>query len=80
MLASGCPPYREGSAAVFGLTMRELEVLRLLADGATNGAIAQRLFISSKTVSVHVSHILEKLAVGNRGEAAAVARRQGLLE
>ena len=69
-----------GSAAVFGLTTRELEVLRLLADGATNAAIAHQLWISPKTVSVHVTHILEKLGVSTRGEAAAVAHRRGLLE
>jgi DNA-binding NarL/FixJ family response regulator len=62
------------------LTPRELEVLRLLADGLTNRGIAERLFLSRKTVGIHVSRILEKLRAHTRGEAAAVARKRGLLE
>jgi DNA-binding NarL/FixJ family response regulator len=58
-----------------GLTPREREVLALLADGRTNRQIAEELFISAKTASVHVSNILAKLGVANRGEAAAVAYR-----
>ena len=61
------------------LTEREVEVLRLVADGLTNGQIGTRLFMSPKTASVHVSHILAKLGVANRTEAATVARRRGLL-
>jgi DNA-binding NarL/FixJ family response regulator len=61
-----------------GLTAREADVLRLLAEGQTNRQIAQELFISPKTASVHVSNILGKLGVANRGEAAAVARRLDL--
>ena len=57
------------------LTPREREVLDLLTDGATNRAIAQTLFISEKTASVHVSRVLAKLRVPNRGAAAALARR-----
>ena len=63
----------------FGLTTRELEVLRLLAGGATNSAIAQQLFMSPKTASVHVSHVIAKLGVANRTEAAAIAHKSGLL-
>jgi DNA-binding CsgD family transcriptional regulator len=59
----------------FGLTPREREVLALIADGRTNPQIAETLFISPKTASVHVSNILAKLGVANRGEAAAVAHR-----
>jgi DNA-binding NarL/FixJ family response regulator len=66
-------------AATLGLTERELDVLRLVAEGLPNPAIGQRLFISPKTVSVHVSHILDKLGVATRGEAAATAHRQGVL-
>lgn len=62
----------------FGLTARELDVLALVAEGRTNRQIAESLFISAKTASVHVSNILAKLAVTNRGEAAAAARRLGL--
>jgi DNA-binding CsgD family transcriptional regulator len=62
----------------FGLTSRELEVLRLVADGRSNGQIAETLFISRKTASVHVSNILAKLGVTSRVEAAALAHRQGL--
>ena len=58
-----------------GLTPREREVLALVADGRTNRQIAEALFISAKTASVHVSNILAKLRVTNRGEAAAVAHR-----
>jgi ATP/maltotriose-dependent transcriptional regulator MalT len=61
-----------------GLTPREREVLALVADGRTNRQIAEALFISNKTASVHVSNILAKLGVANRGEAAAVAHRLGL--
>lgn len=57
-----------------GLTPRELDVLRLVAEGCSNGQIGERLFISAKTASVHVSNILAKLAVSSRGEAAAAAR------
>jgi len=62
------------------LTDREREVLRLVAEGHSNGRIAERLYISPKTASVHVSRIIAKLAVANRGEAAAVAHRLGLLD
>jgi ATP/maltotriose-dependent transcriptional regulator MalT len=59
----------------FGLTDRELEVLRLVAAGRGNRDIAAELFISHKTASVHVSNILGKLGVASRGEAAATAHR-----
>jgi DNA-binding NarL/FixJ family response regulator len=62
------------------LTSREREVLRLVAEGQSNGRIAESLYISPKTASVHVSRIIAKLQVANRGEAAAVARRLGLLD
>jgi DNA-binding CsgD family transcriptional regulator/tetratricopeptide (TPR) repeat protein len=62
----------------FGLTDRELEVLELLAEGRSNPQIAEVLFISRKTASVHVSNILGKLGVSSRGEAAALAHRHGL--
>ncbi|KKK04591.1 LuxR family transcriptional regulator [Micromonospora sp. HK10] len=62
------------------LTSREQEVLRLVAEGHSNSRIAEQLFISPKTASVHVSRIIAKLDVGNRVEAAALAHRLGLLE
>ncbi len=61
------------------LTAREEEVLALVAEGRSNREIAGQLFISAKTVSVHVSNIMAKLGAGGRTEAVAVARRRGLL-
>jgi DNA-binding CsgD family transcriptional regulator len=63
-----------------GLTVRELDVLRLVAAGRSNREIADELFISVKTASVHVSNILAKLGVRGRGEAAATAHRLRLLD
>jgi len=63
-----------------GLTTRELEVLRLVAEGHSNGEIAEQLFISRKTASVHVSNILAKLGVTTRVQAAAVAHRRGIAD
>ncbi|MGW3359375.1 helix-turn-helix transcriptional regulator [Streptomyces bungoensis] len=67
-----------GPADALGLTSRERDVLRLVSAGRTNRQIAEELFISPKTASVHVSNILAKLGVSGRGEAAAVAHRMGL--
>jgi DNA-binding NarL/FixJ family response regulator len=69
---------REGRADL-RLTSRETEILGLVAQGRSNGEIARQLFISTKTVSVHVSNILAKLGAGGRTEAAAIARRDRLL-
>jgi DNA-binding CsgD family transcriptional regulator len=66
-------PAREGQLS--RLTPREREVLGLLTTGATNHTIATTLFITEKTASVHVSNLLAKLGVTNRGEAAALARQ-----
>ena len=66
-------------AAVATLTPREAEVLALLAEGRTNRQIGERLYISEKTASVHVSNILGKLGASGRTEAVSVAHRAGLL-
>jgi DNA-binding CsgD family transcriptional regulator/tetratricopeptide (TPR) repeat protein len=64
----------------FGLTAREREVLALVAAGATNREVGERLHMAEKTASVHVSRILAKLDVRSRTEAAAVAHRHGLVD
>jgi DNA-binding CsgD family transcriptional regulator len=70
-----------GSHQVAGLlTDREDEVLRLVAKGLTNRQVGEQLFISAKTVSVHMSNVLSKLGVSGRAEAVAVAHQRGLLE
>jgi DNA-binding NarL/FixJ family response regulator len=70
---------RKGSADTYGLSPREREVLYILAEGRTDRDIASRLFISERTVHVHVRRILAKLGVSSRTEAAGVAIRQGLV-
>jgi DNA-binding CsgD family transcriptional regulator/tetratricopeptide (TPR) repeat protein len=67
-------------ADTFGLSPREKEVLALIAQGRTNREIGERLFISQKTVGVHVGNILAKLGVSGRVEAATVAIRLGLTD
>jgi DNA-binding CsgD family transcriptional regulator/tetratricopeptide (TPR) repeat protein len=80
------PAAAEASAAEpsaadrLGLTPREIDVLTLVAEGRTNVQIGKALFISDKTASVHVSHILAKLGASNRVEAAGIAHRLGLVE
>jgi DNA-binding NarL/FixJ family response regulator/tetratricopeptide (TPR) repeat protein len=71
-------PAEPAAELPFGLTPRELQVLSLVARGATNREIGAELFMAEKTASVHVSRILSKLDVRSRTEAAAVAHRQGL--
>ncbi|MEU9124630.1 AAA family ATPase [Streptomyces sp. NPDC048506] len=68
-------PAGPAPAESLGLTPRERDVLRLVAEGRSNRQIADALFISPKTASVHVSNILAKLGVSGRGEAGAVAHR-----
>jgi DNA-binding CsgD family transcriptional regulator len=67
------------SARALGLSEREVDVLELLAVGMTDRDIGARLFITEKTAGHHVSHILTKLTVSRRGEAAAVAHRLGVV-
>lgn len=73
----GPPPV--AVATTYGLTERELAVLRLLAAGRTNAQIGAELYISPKTASVHVTSIFRKLGVSGRAQAAAVAERADLL-
>jgi DNA-binding CsgD family transcriptional regulator len=76
---AAAPALRGGVGGdTFGLSKRETEVLGLIAQGRTNREIGDRLFISQKTVGVHVGNILAKLGVSGRVEAAAVAIRLGL--
>ena len=71
------------TAAVVGeqtpLTSRELEVLQLAASGATNGEIAQKLWVTEQTVKFHLSNVYRKLEVGNRTEASHYAHVNGLV-
>jgi DNA-binding CsgD family transcriptional regulator/tetratricopeptide (TPR) repeat protein len=76
--ASGAP--LAAAALPYGLTCREVDVLRELVTGHTNKEIAQALGITEKTVSIHVSHILAKLECATRTQAAAVALADRLVE
>lgn len=67
------------TAPFAGLTPRELDVLRLLAEGRRQAEIARELVISSKTVGTHIEHILAKLDVHSRAEAVALAYRHDLV-
>ena len=62
-----------------GLTARELEVLRKIAEGERNHDIANQLSISEETVKVHVKHIMEKLGAKDRTQAVAIAIRRGII-
>jgi NarL family two-component system response regulator LiaR len=62
------------------LTQRELDVLRLLAEGHSNAEIAEKLVLSEKTVKGHVSNIFSKLHMADRTQAAVFAWQQGLME
>ena len=72
-------PSRQSGRAAGGLTRRELEVLGLVAAGASNQQIAERLFISKPTAVRHVANIFAKLGAKNRAEAVRVAGERGLL-
>lgn len=71
------PPRRVRRDHPSGLTRRQLDVLSTLNEGLSNAEIAEKLFISAKTVDHHVSAILAQIGVGSRGEAAALARARG---
>jgi DNA-binding NarL/FixJ family response regulator len=72
-------PRRSTAANAGSLTNREQDVLVLVAEGLRNAEIAERLFVSRRTVDHHVSAILRKLQAGSRGEAVATAQRLGLV-
>ena len=72
-------PRRRGTGAAFGLTARERDVLRLLAEGLTDREIASSLFVGRRTVNTHVTNILGQLGVQTRREAVSRARALGLL-
>jgi DNA-binding CsgD family transcriptional regulator len=74
------PAATAGTPAPYGLTGRELAVLRLVSAGRSNAQIGTELFISPRTAGVHVTNILRKLGVTNRVQAAALAERAGLLD
>ncbi len=78
--AVGRPLTHPDSSSLLPLTPSETEVLRLLAQGLDNGAIAQRLVVTKRTVQNHVSNIYSKLGVASRTEAALVAIRHGLAQ
>jgi DNA-binding CsgD family transcriptional regulator len=65
--------------AAHELTRRELEILRLVADGHSNGQLAQMLWVTEQTVKFHLSNIYRKLHVANRTEASRWAQLNGLL-
>lgn len=80
MARSGEKPAAAKQAHDPGLTDRELEVLRLVGQGASNREIATKLFISEKTAKNHLTHIFEKLGVTDRTQAALYAVRNGLVK
>jgi DNA-binding NarL/FixJ family response regulator len=78
-LADGSPNTATGATAGEELTRREREVLELIAGGRSNKRIAYELGISEKTVKTHVGHVLAKLGVADRTQAAMLAVREGLI-
>jgi DNA-binding CsgD family transcriptional regulator len=79
-LAPAIPQPAPSADVPYSLTDRELDVLRLLARGRSNAQIGAALFMSPKTASVHVTHILRKLGVTGRVQAATLAERAGILD
>jgi DNA-binding NarL/FixJ family response regulator len=74
------PAPRRTAEPAAGLTKRELEILRLVAEGHSNAQLAQMLWVTEQTVKFHLSNVYRKLEVSNRTEAARWAQLQGLLE
>ena len=74
------PPVVDASrAAALGITPRELEVLRLIAEGLSTREMAERLFVSENTVKTHASRVLDKLGASRRTQAVQLAKSQGIL-
>ena len=78
-LGIAAPPTREQAADIGELSPRELDVLRLVAEGLSDGEIAERLVLSPHTVHRHVANIRRKLGLHSRAAAAAHAARTGLV-
>lgn len=78
-LRSGGGDLRPAPDGEVELSQREIEILRLLADGHDNAAIAAQLYLSPSTVKNHVAHLLAKLGIANRTQAAVYAVRRGLI-
>ena len=76
----GGHPDEAARAARAGLTRRQVEITRLVAEGLTNKEIARRLFVSRRTVDMHVGNVLERLDCRTRTEAARKAADLGLLD
>jgi DNA-binding NarL/FixJ family response regulator len=74
------PQFLSGRDQTDMLTPREREILQLLADGLSNGDVAERLFISQETVKSHVRHILTKLEADTRTQAVAIALREAMID
>jgi two-component system, NarL family, response regulator LiaR len=74
---SGVTAYRDTD---YGVTVREREILLLLAEGKSNAAISRQLFITRETVKSHVRHILIKLRADSRAQAVAIALREGIID
>jgi len=76
----GARPRRSAPALPDGLTPREAEVLRLIAEGLSNAEIAQRLVVSEATVKTHINNIFSKAQLRDRAQAVVYAMRHGLAE
>jgi DNA-binding NarL/FixJ family response regulator len=72
-------PANTADHEALGLTQRELELLRLVASGATNSRLARQLFVTEQTVKFHLSNIYRKLGVANRTQASRFAYAHGLV-
>jgi DNA-binding NarL/FixJ family response regulator len=78
-VASTAAPAGEGGPLPDGLTGREGEVLRLIAEGLSNTEIADQLYVSEVTIKTHVNHIFTKTGSRDRSQAVAYAHRRGLV-